>query len=155
MSTATKVTLQDVAENSGIHRNTVSKILKGTYEGDADTIQQVKHIAQELGYVVETQSSPKQPEALVSDSELPEGVMLYEPKVKDTRDHNWTLEFYIEVACEWEYPTDGDGNPDFSQEGKVVETERKNFHYCLVSRPTLAEVERIIAERKAQEPDAV
>ena len=147
-------TIADIAGNCGIHRNTVSKILKGTYKGDPDTIASVRKVADELGYDPEAPSQPSNKKRPAEDSELPNGVTLTRPNIKLTRDHEWTLRYEIEVACEWDYEKDDKGN--FIEEtAKVVGTEKRHFEQCLSHRPTLREIELYIAEKKASLPEAV
>ena len=160
MSTATKKpTLQDVAELSGAHRNTVSKILKGEYEGDAETISKVQSAASVLGYTIPaTRKAPSKAAPLngapVTDDDLPEGAALVVPEEKCSAHHNLTLRYAIKVACEWEYDSDKDGNK-IDETEKAIGFEDRTFHHCLSSRPTLKEVQRIIAAKRAGLPDAV
>lgn len=156
MSTSTKKpTLADVsAASGGVHRNTVSKILSGTYKGDPDTIADVQRAAKELGYSLAGKESTKAGKQPVEDSELPEGVTLIEPEIKVSRDHKWTLKFAIEVACEWDYDEDDDKKP-IPESIRVIATEMRNKQISLPSRPTLHEVEQFIARHKALEPEAV
>lgn len=154
---APKPTLADVAALTDTHRNTVSKILKGEYDGDTATIDRVKAGAAELGYEL-----PKKPLSKVAsyqseplaDEDMPEGVKVVKPEKKCSATHNWTLHYQVEVVCEWEYDKDDKGN-------KILETETpcgtevRHFQMCLAERPTLREIERIVAAKKASLPDAV
>ncbi len=159
MTTAIKKpTLADVAELSGSHRNTVSKILKGEYEGDVETISKVLSAASILNYTIPaTRKAPvKAPinGAPVDDDNLPEGASLEVPEEKCSAHHNLTLRYAIKVACEWEYDKDKDGNRIDDTE-KAIGFEERTFHHCLSERPTLKEVQRIIAAKHARLPDAV
>lgn len=147
-----KVTLQCVADAcGGMHRNTVSKILRGKYDGDPETIAKVNGIAAELGYEVpvDTVKSGKAP---VANNELPDGVRLVPAEVKMTRDHNWTLHYTIKVACEWEYEKDDKGNP-ILETREAVDWEDRHFQQCLKNRPTLREIDLYIAQQRAAIPD--
>ena len=88
---APKPTLADVATLTDTHRNTVSKILKGEYDGDAATIERVKSGADELGYKLPSKSLSKvsSPDAPLSDEDLPEGVNL--PLLETLKDSKYLL----------------------------------------------------------------
>ena len=148
------VTIQDIANKVGMNRVTVSKILSGKYDGSPDTIEKVQKAADELGYVKKDTATKKSAEAPVKDSELPEGVVLYEPERKETRDHKWTIEFDVKWACEWEYEKDEKGNPK-PETKKTVDWEHRKHIQCLVERPTLKQVKRIMADaqREADQAD--
>jgi hypothetical protein len=153
---APKPTLSDVAALTDTHRNTVSKILKGEYDGDAATIERVKAGAAELGYVLPSKPLSKvaTSDVPLSDEDLPEGVTVVVPEEKCSSTHNWTMRYSIEVTCDWEYDVDDHGN-------KILETERpcgtemQHFQQCLSERPTLKEINRIIAGKRASIPEAV
>lgn len=148
------VTLQQVAGKCGIHRNTVSKILSGTYKGDENTIARVQEVAVALGYSSEASVSNASPKGAVKDSELPEGARLYEPETKLTRDHKWSLDYVIKVACEWEYDEDTEGYP-IEDSRKVVATEDRHFSLCFPERPTLRQIEAGIQQQKSMIPEAI
>jgi len=157
MSTATKKpTMADVsAACGGLHRNTVSKILNGTYTGNPETIASVREKAQELGYPVEGVESKAKPEAAQgAEIDLPEGVTITEPETKLTANHKFTMHYQIEVECEWDYDTDKDGNP-ILESRQCVGTEMMQFEQCLPAYPTRREVEMHIAQRKHQTPNSV
>lgn len=149
MATTKKPTLQDVSDAcNGVHRNTISKILKGTYEGDLATISAVLDAAQKIGY--ESASQAPEPTAI----EMPEGVSITTPDVKQSSTHKVTLKFSIEVACCWDFDKDKHGQP-VAGTGVVTGTEKRNFSVCMPHAPTAVEVRRIIAQQHALLPDAV
>jgi len=160
MDTTKKATLADVSEAcGGVHRNTVSKILSGTYTGDIETIKAVKDAAQRIGYKVTRTIAPRahgvsRKEDSATDDELPKGVKLYEPKTKQTSNHKWTLEYSIKCACEWEFDKDADGHPILESK-KAVDYENRSFSQCLPNRPTLREIEQHMSQQRALIPEAV
>lgn len=157
MSTATKKpTIAEIsAACGGLHRNTVSKILHGSYTGDPETIATVKAKARELGYPIEGDDTHPEPEAPQhAENDLPEGVTITKPEIKLTSNHKFTMHYQIEVECEWDYDTDKDGNPILESK-QCVGTEMMQFEQCLPAYPTRREVEMHIAQRKHQTPNAV
>jgi len=155
MPATMKPTMEDIAAKCGVHRNTVSKILKGTYDGDPNTIAHVRKVSDEIGYGKPWKAvpNPKKDEP-VKDSELPKGVELIDPEVKLSPNHKWTMVFEIEVACEWEYDKDDKGNP-IAESATVTDSEKRQFRQALPARPTLKEVNRHIASKKSKIPDAI
>lgn len=140
-----KPTLQDVADACGSHRNTVSEILRGKYDGDPETISKVQAAAKDLGYSIT---------APAKEAEYPEGVTVEPAEVPMTASHKFTIRYSIKVACDWEYDQDDKGNR-IDETEKVAGTEVQNFSQCLSAIPTRREVDLIISAKRAELPDAV
>lgn len=144
-----KVTNQDIAELTGLHRNTVSAALKEDYQGNPETRERVLKAREQLLGQSEGKASPAKQSSPVGDSELPEGARLVKPVEKMTRNHEWTLEFTVKWPCDFEYDNDENGKP-IPETGKCVEWEDRQKEYCFDHRPTKREVDLLINDWKAK-----
>src|SRR5208283_3211771 len=71
----TRVTLDTIAEQAGLHRVTIARILKGTYQGNHATSERVLKIARDLNYspdlIAQAMRLRRLPVVLVSGSADP------------------------------------------------------------------------------------
>jgi hypothetical protein len=140
-------TIQNVADESGVHRNTVARVLGGDERCAPETVEKVRLacLAVDYPWPVEAASLPTaKPQEPAEEVDKEYTYKLYEtkPEDRDSASQLFTLQLLLKRPCEWEYDTDSAGHAIADTE-TAVEWEEVIRTIGFATKPSEAQIEAI------------